>query len=550
MRTGHCEGDILNLLASMPFLDRLEMVALSGRSRGAVYEAADKLEAAGLVESIPHGNSLIPPTRRYSLTSAGLHRLARTTGMTVEELLRRFPVSERGRRLLMGRLDSMAVIYRLASALADVAFPIRFRWYRAMPMDAAIALPDGRTVAIVRQGLTADRTAFSKRLWKLREMFRPSAVLMVMADEIRLRHYRRAMSGAPALTFFALEKDVVLSGARTSIWRPPSGPAIFDLVRAMTHTGVRDPWPVEKPYRSTHLPRDIHTALAGQWVPTWALPSLLKSTEKDAMDLLSDWPWLSPAHLGQLLGVGRSRLFQILGRLRHLGLLHHLPVEGGGRLALTNRGLTLLARRDRTSVGAASKRWGVRQPNSAKPLDWRDVAGRQSRQLLRNLEHTESVHWFAATLKSQANSRSVQLLQMDPPHRASRYFRFEGGLRSIHPDAFFMLRRDDDRRPFFLEWERRAVRPVTMAARLAPYLRYYATHRPLDDHGVRPTLLVVFDDELAAIHFLNVAKREMARAGVEVSLLVSHKRLLERVGPMGKAWRTEAGSEPDTVFRQ
>ena len=44
----------------------------------------------------------------------------------------------------------------------------------------------------------------------------------------------------------------------------------------------------------------------------------------------------------------------------------------------------------------------------------------------------------------------------------------------------------------------RAVRPVTMAARLGPYLRYYSSHRPTDDHGAQPMVLIVFDDELAA----------------------------------------------------
>lgn len=548
MRSGNCEGELLRLLACMPFMDRLEMVAVSGRSMGAVYESAGRLEENGLIESVPHSNSLIAPTRRYGLTSAGLHALARREGMTVEELLRRFPVSESGRRLLMGRLDAAAVIYRLASALSDVAFPIRFRWYRAMPMDAAVTLPDGRTVALVRQGLTADRTAFSKRLWKLRELFRPSAILMVMADEVRLRHSRRAMSGGPSLTFFALEEDVVHAGASSSIWLPPSGPAVLDLARALAHTGVREPWPDEKLNRKAHLPGGMQAISSERWVPTWALPSLLKATEKNALDLLSDWPWLAPAHLGELLGVRRSRLFQVLGRLRHLGLLHDPPIEGIGRLALTNRGLTVLALRDRTSVGAARKRWNATLTNSGTPLDWRSVTGRRSRQLLRNLEHTESVHWFAATLKRQAYSRSVQLLQLDPPHRASRYFRFNGALRSIHPDAFFMMRKGDDKRPFFLEWERRAVRPATMADRLAPYLRYYSTHRPLDDHGARPTLLVVFDDELASIHFLNMAGEEMTRDGVTVPLLVSYKGLLERVGPLGRAWRETAGAEPAYAF--
>ena len=78
---------------------------------------------------------------RYFLTAAGLHRLARDEGMTVDELLARCPVSEQGRRVLMERLDAAAVVYRLASALSNVVFPIRFSWYRAMPMDAAMTLP-------------------------------------------------------------------------------------------------------------------------------------------------------------------------------------------------------------------------------------------------------------------------------------------------------------------------------------------------------------------------------------------------------------------------
>lgn len=38
------------------------------------------------------------------------------------------------------------------------------------------------------------------------------------------------------------------------------------------------------------------------------------------------------------------------------------------------------------------------------------------------------------------------------------------------------------------------MRPGTMAARLAPYLRYYATREPVDDHGAEPVVLMVFDD--------------------------------------------------------
>ena len=80
------------------------------------------------------------------------------------------------------------------------------------------------------------------------------------------------------------------------------------------------------------------------------------------------------------------------------------------------------------------------------------------------------------------------------------------------------------------------MRPVTVRARLAPYLRYYSTHRPTDDHGARPTVLVVFDNDLAATHFLRVAKGEMDQTRTSLPLLVSHRRLLVSKGPLGRAW--------------
>ena len=168
--------------------------------------------------------------------------------------------------------------------------------------------------------------------------------------------------------------------------------------------------------------------------------------------------------------------------------------------------------------------------------------------MLRNVEHTGAVHWFLGSLAGQARAAGWEVVQLDPPRRASRYFRHDGRLHSVRPDASGVLRRDGETVPFFLEWERRAVRPVTMAARLAPYLRYYSTRRPLDDHGVTPIVLVVFDDELAATHFLQLARREMERTGVEVPLWVSKKAVLERLGPLGRAWQTAYGWEAVRAF--
>ena len=532
MSISRCEAYALRRLADMPFLDRLELAALTGWSRGAVYDAVSRLENRGMVEAVPHASPLVAPTRRHALTAAGVNKLAGLEGTPLEELLHLHPVSRQWRRGLLERLDAVAVIYRLASAINQVYHPLVFRWYRAMPLDAAIALPDGRTLAVVRQGATSDRTAFDKRVWRLRQLTPTSAVLMLLPDEVRLRQARRLAAALPGHVFLALESEAASAGAGAAVWRTPSGPAPLDLQTALAHIDPPRSWPLRRPPQRAAMPDALnHDADS-------LLPSLLKPVEKRAVDLLADWPWLSPQHLGTLLGVKRSRLSQVTQRLAELGLLLDVAVDGQRRLALSDRGLVMLARRDRTSVGDARKRWSAMLLDADAPMDWRNAAGTRTRQLLRNVEHTAAVHAFIAALSRQARSRSREIVQLDPPRRASRYFRHQSKLRSVHPDAFGVVRRGEDAWPFFLEWERRAVRPATMAARVAPYLLYYATPRPTDDHGAQPLVLVVFDDDIALTHFLAVAAREMERARVRVPLLASHRELVESVGPLGPAWQS------------
>ena len=282
------------------------------------------------------------------------------------------------------------------------------------------------------------------------------------------------------------------------------------------------------------FPRDLRKVQARR-APDWLLPALFGPASKRVLDLLSDWPWITAGDLGGLLGVSGARVSQLVLPLEEAGLVTRIA---GGRLLLGDRGLALLARRDRAAVGLARRRWSAALLDPDGPFVWHNLSGGRSRQLLRNLEHTAAVHGFVAGLARQARGEGWEVLQLDPPHRAARYFRHGGVLRSVHPDASGVLRRGDEVWPFFLEWERRAVRPVTMAARLAPYLRYYTSQRPTDEDGARPAVLVVFDDELAAYHFLRVARKEMGRAGVDVPLSVSYKRLLKRLGPLGEAWVT------------
>ncbi|MDE0122552.1 MAG: winged helix-turn-helix transcriptional regulator [bacterium] len=533
--------ELLQELVDMPFIDRLELAAMSGMSRSAVYETVRRLEAAGLVASIPHAADLTPPTRRYRITGTGLRAVAKAEDSSLDDLLRSRPVSAQWLRILTDRLDALAVVYRLASTVAAVAFPIGLRLYRSGPLDAAMTLPGGRTLGIARQGHASDRTGFSRRLWKLGQGESPGTVFVLATDEVRLRHARR-MTPRRVNGLLALEQDAVLAAPEDPVWLPSaSGPAT-DLRNALDQLQPGGEIPVEAPPSAALMPEDSDTNTAP------ALPVLLRPAEKRALDLIFDWPWMSRTELASLMVVSTRRVSQIVNPLEGFGLVTR-PIKSSGRLALTDRGIALLARRDRTSVAVARRRWSVALQDGDAPCEWRNVSGGRTRQLLRNVQHTDAVHAFIASLARQANTLGWQVVQIDPPKRASRHFRHEGRRRSVNPDAFGLLGRGPAAWAFFLEWERRAVRPSTMATRLAPYLRYYSSHGPIDDHGVRPAVLIVFDDDLAAANFLRVARREMDRTGVGVPLWVSHREAIASLGPLGRTWRTPHDWEPAHVLR-
>ena len=351
----------------------------------------------------------------------------------------------------------------------------------------------------------------------------PGALLLLLPDEVRLRYARRLLRGAPVTAFLALEAHVVSAGPGDRIWRLPSLSGVLTLEEALSVVDRRGLAPAESPPARALLPRPFR-----QGDPHLA-PSLLKPAEKRCLDELFDWPWITFAHLVGLLGVAEERASRLVARLEAMRLAGRVPIDRQSRPVPTNGGVALLARRDRASVGTALKRWSAAPVDPAAPPDWRNVSGSRSRQLLRNLEHSEAVLGW-------------EVVQRDPPHRASRYFRHAERLHSVPPDAFGLLRREGRTWPFFLEWERRAVRPVTMRRRLAPYLRYFASERPLEDHGARPAVLIVFDGELPQAHFLRVAREEMERTGLEVPLWVSHKAAIEDLGPLEPtAWeRTDS----------
>ncbi len=465
MRAREREGLALGTLAAMPFLDYLELAAVSSLYEEAAHVALRSLEQAGLADFVRHASPLTASTRRWYATSEGLQLLASENGTGIDRLLRTHPVSAHWRRILLARLDAVAVVYRLASAVADAVGPSRFRWYRAAPLDAAMTLPDGRTVGVIRQGPTADRTAFSDRVRRLLdpEQSRPRALLVLMPDEARLRQARRLLVPYSGPAYLALEREAGSLSDEDKVWHGTSALALLSLQEIMGHLRQGGAMPWERPTARQSLPDDgeLHRIEDDDDVADHLLPVMLKPAEKRMLDCLADWPLITVEDLSGILGLSDSRTWRLAARLTSFDLVAPVRLAGQRRFALSDGGLALLARRDRASVGAAVRRWSVEPMDDEPPSSWRDLPGARSRPLARTIDHTQAVHRFMAALAWQANgTKGYQVSQVAPPHHAVRYFRYGGSLRSVHPDGFAVVQTGSKTFPFFLEYERRAANPL------------------------------------------------------------------------------------------
>ena len=537
MKQSKCQAELLKQLSQTPFADRLELAALTGWAPSTVYLQMDHLEHHELVEDLTHTLRHTPATSRYCLTARGVQALSENTRTPLSKLLRQYPISEQWRRLILQRLDTAAILYRLTAMISKIEYPLQIHWFRAQPMDAMIELPDGRSIALVCIGRTSDRTAIAKRLRRLDETLGFGAALIILPDEVRLRHARRILDGATVMSLLAVEWDVLTAIADSQVWRVATGSSRFSLREALGYALPLRDRVIERPLSRVSMPKPLADSEAKS----------LSAAEQRSLDLIGDWPWLRIDHLADLLDCGQRRSRQVLNALTRHELVVSHRVDGRSRLALSDDGIVYIARRDRAAVGTAKQRWSVEPQDSDRPFGWRNIVGARSRQLLRHLKHTEAVHQFVSQVAKQASERGNKFTQLDPPQRASRYFRYEGAVRAIHPDAYFGLLTSDGRPAFFLEYERRADRPSTMRDRLAPYLRYYSTRRPLEDHGLIPSVLVVFEEQLTADHFLAFAERERSRSNIEFPLLVSCRSELECDGPLGSAWRSPGRNAPTTL---
>ena len=159
------------------------------------------------------------------------------------------------------------------------------------------------------------------------------------------------------------------------------------------------------------------------------------------------------------------------------------------------------------------------------------------------MEHQDAITAIAAALRAEAaQSDDHFLLELLPTSRSSIGYRYQGADYVIHPDATFWLSHRGDWRPYFLEFERRAVTPRRVRARLKNYPRYFASGwADLDHAGQLPLVLFVFETHDAEESFL------LAAGAHRLPICTSNLEIIDDLGVLREVWRWPPPNAPDRL---
>ena len=555
-------GETLRDLCATPLATVSELASFTREPVSSLRDRLDRLRRHGLADWRPHQLAELGerPQRRWFPTADGIAAAGNVNG-GADDLLRTAPVSRQWFRLLAERLDSVAIIYAVATRIAEAepdSGPLRVDHYRSGPYDALVTLSDGRTFGLLRQGPLLTPANLRYRLRSIERMDyddRPHLSLVLAASDQDARRALRAL-GHPTEheTMFVANAGEVLAGtADAKVWQQCGNgvdiatmlatslrlPDILawledDLARQRKSWGRAILRPDRRKLYSARM-RATRPRPAEQLDAAYAVR--LSRTDKQVLDLLADWPLCTAEQLAGLMGgVGRRRVNQALRRLRRRGLVQR-DEEGGS--VLSDDGLTVLARRDRAAVGPVLDRWTPQQHEGV-------YIGTSLRSLASQRDHQRGIVGFAARLSAEVGTlaEEYELFDLLPTHRSQISYDAEGARQLLLPDVSFQLAHLGYFEWCLFEYERRATTPRRLPARLRSYERYFKSRYAANDHGgLPPLVLFLFESERAEAGFLHVASYLPG-----VLLASTTTAVLEERGVLEQAWRLPAPHAPRRRF--
>ena len=558
--------DALLLVCATPLATASELSRLSGIPSSTIKTRLSKLSKQALLNFVSHRLAALGPRphRRYYPTKKGIAVAAYFThGMN--HMLSSYPVSRRWFQLLAERLDAVAVLYHTAAMVADAdprKKPLRVDLYRQGPYDMLVTLTDRQAIGIMRQGQMLPTANCRYRLRSMRflpeDMKHTVTLVMTHSDQASRRAIRSL--GDPWLhndIFVATEPNLLAGGHESAVWQR-CGTGINNLLPveidpgislATIVTGMENKLEASELYqRATgHTPPNpdgLYSTFRRASMPepseqvTSSLSVQLTAAEKQVLDLLGSWPLCTKKQLAGLMGgVTRRRVNQVLCSLTRRSLVQ----KEKQRYVLTDEGLRYLARRDRTSVNMVLGRWSARRRDERENGDAATYHGTSLRTITSQMDHHDAVTSLAATITAEvAGSEAYEVFDLQPTSRSTIGYKHNDTNYVLHPDAAFILGRWGYTRHCLLEFERRAITPKRIRAKLLNYSRYYRSGWSDRDHGgYEPLVLFVFETPKSERSFLRFID------GVNTSpLLTSNNELINRRGVLDDVWRT-SGSEPE-----
>ncbi|MCY3880648.1 MAG: replication-relaxation family protein [Chloroflexi bacterium] len=550
-------------LCATPLATVSELASFTREPVSSLRDRLDRLRRRGLTDRRPHRLAALGerPQWRWFPTADGIAAAEKASDGD-GDLLRTAPVSRQWFRLLAERLDSVAIIYRVAERIAEAdpeGGPLRVDHYRSGPYDALVTFSDGRTLGLLRQGpllMPANLRYRLRSIERLDHGQRPHVSLVLAASDQDARRALRAL-GHPTEheTMFVANAGEVLAGkAEAKVWQQCGNgvdiatmlattlrlPDVLawladDLARQRKRWGHSITGPGRQRLYAARM-RASRPRPAEQLDDAYAVR--LSRTDKQVLDLLADWPLCTAEQLAGLMGgVGRRRVNQAMRRLRQRRLVQR-DDEGGGYV-LSDDGLTVLARRDRAAVGPVLDRWTPQRHEGV-------YIGTSLRSLASQRDHQRGIVGFAARLSAEvgALAEEYELFDLLPTHRSQISYDAEGSRQLLLPDVSFQLAHLGYFEWCLFEYERRATTPLRLPARLRSYERYFKSRYAANDHGGLPPLVLwVFESERAEAGFLHVASFLPG-----VLLASTTTAVLEERGVLEQAWRLPPPHAPRRRF--
>ena len=549
-------------LCATPLTTVSELASFTREPVSSLRDRLDRLRRRGLADRRPHRLAALGerPRQRWFPTADGIAAAERASDGD-DELLRTAPVSRQWFRLLAERLDSVSIVYSVATRIAGAepeAGPLRVDHYRSGPYDALVTLRDGRTLGLLRQGPLLTPANLRYRLRSIMRMDyhdRPHVSLVLAASDQDARRALRAL-GHPTeheTTFVATTGEVLAGRPRAKVWQQ-CGAGVdsatmlapnLELSAILGWLGdrldrERKQWgravvgPARERLYATGM-RASPPRPAEQIDAAYALR--LSRADKQVLDLIFNWPFCTPKQLAGLIGgVGRRRVNRALRRLRGRKLVDR--DDSGKGYVLSEEGLMVLARRDRAAVGPVLDRWTTQRDGDV-------YIGTSLRALASQRVHQRGVIDFAARLTAEASRVDAhELLDLLPTQRSQISYDAEGARQLLLPDASFQLGLDGYFEWCLFEYERRATTPKRLPARLRSYERYFRSPYATSDHGGLPPLVLwVFESERAEAGFLLAAS-----FSPRVLVASTTTGVLDQWGVLGPAWCLPAPHAPTRRF--